>query len=109
MANDRITSSEEEFNAAVTQFNTCKQSLQNAYLQMTNAVFQLDSSWNGEASEAFKTQYGKLSKNLQSSDTTIDTAINDIKTVIASHAEITDELSASFSALTDTTDPFAQG
>lgn len=109
MANDRITSSEEEFNAAVTQFNTCKQSLQNAYLQMTNAVFQLDSTWNGEASEAFKTQYGKLSKNLQTSDTTIETAINDIKMVIAGHQEATDDIVTTFTNTSDTTDPFGAG
>lgn len=109
MANDRITSSEEEFNAAVTQFNTCKQSLQNAYLQMSNAVLQLDSTWNGEASEAFKTQYGKLSKNLQTSDATIDTAINDIKKVIAGHQEVTDDIVSVFDATSDTTDPFGAG
>lgn len=109
MANDRILSSTEAFEAAVAQFNNAKQSLQNAYLQMTSAVFSLDSSWNGEASEAFKENYGKLETNLKTSDGTIDKAIKDIQAVIAGHAEMEDEMSQIFSATQDTTDPFAAG
>lgn len=109
MANDRIVSDVEAFEAAVSQFTNCQQSLQNAYLQMTQAVFTLDSSWNGEASEAFKAQYNDLSKNLQTSDGTIQTAIKDIQMVIAGHEEINAEIGAMFDSAADTTDPFAAG
>lgn len=109
MANDRILSSAEAFEAAVAQFNNAKQSLQNAYLQMTSAVFTLDSTWNGEASEAFKAQYNDLANNLKTSDGTIDTAIKDIQMVIAGHTEMEEIMSQMFSSLEDTADPFAAG
>ncbi len=109
MANDRILSSTEAFEAAVAQFNNAKQSLQNAYLQMTSAVFTLDSTWNGEASEAFKAQYNDLATNLKTSDSTIEKAIADIQSVIAGHSEMEDAMSQIFSAMQDTTDPFAAG
>lgn len=109
MANDRILSSTEAFEAAVSQFNNAKQSLQNAYLQMTSAVFTLDSTWNGEASEAFKSQYNDLATNLRTSDGTIDTAIKDIQMIIAGHSEMEETMSQLFSATEDTTDPFAAG
>ena len=109
MANDRIVSDVEAFEAAVSQFTNCQQSLQNAYLQMTQAVFTLDSSWNGEASEAVKAQYNDLSKNLQTSDGTIQTAIKDIQMVIAGHEEVTQMLEQMFQAMADTTDPFSAG
>lgn len=109
MANDRITSSAEAFSAAVSQFNNCKDALQNAYLQMTSAVFTLDSTWNGEASEAFKAQFLKLSNNLKTSDGTIDTAVKDIQMVVAGHEEMEAAASQLFSATSDTTDPFSAG
>lgn len=109
MANDRILSSTEAFEDAVTQFNNAKQSLQNAYLQMTSAVFTLDGSWNGEASEAFKAQYNDLANNLKTSDGTIETAIRDIQMVIAGHTEMEDAMSQMFASTQDTTDPFAAG
>lgn len=109
MANDRINSSAEAFEQAVSQFNSCMTELQNAYLQMTSAVFTLDTTWNGEASEAFKNQYNELANNLKTSDGTIETAIKDIQMVIAGHEEITAEVGAMFEAASDTTDPFAAG
>lgn len=109
MANDRITSSKEEFETAMANFSNSQQSLQNAYLQMTQSVFTLDSSWNGEASEAFKAQYGELSKNLQTSDGTIATAIKDIQMVAAGHEAVEDDMVHLFQATSDTTDPFAAG
>lgn len=109
MANDRIVSDVATFEAAMAQFSNCQQSLQNAYLQMTQAVFTLDSSWNGDASEAFKAQYSELSKNLQTSDGTIATAIKDIQMVAAGHEAVTSELEQLFQAMADTTDPFAAG
>lgn len=109
MANDRITSSTEAFSAAVSQFNNCKNALQNAYLQMQSAVFTLDSTWNGDASEAFKAQFLKLSNNLKTSDGTIETAIKDIQMVIAGHEEVESTIEALFGATSDTTDPFTAG
>lgn len=109
MANDRINVSSEAFEEAISQFNGCMSELQNAYLQMTNTVFQLDGSWNGEASEKFKKKFRDLAARLSTSDGTIDKAIKDIQMVIAGHTDTTEEVSAMFSAASDTTDPFSAG
>lgn len=109
MANDRILSSAEAFEQAVSQFNSCMEELQNSYLQMSGAVFMLDSTWNGEASVAFKEKFEELAAKLATSDRTIETAVNDIQKVVAGHAEITDEISSLFNAASDTTDPFSAG
>lgn len=109
MANDRINASAEAFEQAVSQFNSCMSELQNSYLQMTSAVFTLDTTWNGEASEAFKNQYNELFNNLKTSDATIEAAIKDIQMVIAGHEEINAEIGAMFDSAADTTDPFAAG
>lgn len=107
--NDRILSSAEAFQEAENKFNNRKMELQNAYLTMTSAVFTLDSSWNGEASEAFKNQYNELQKKLKTSDGTIDAAIATFRAVAAGHEEMNQELETAFAALEDTSDPFANG
>ncbi|MBE5796760.1 MAG: WXG100 family type VII secretion target [Clostridiales bacterium] len=109
MANDRINVSVEAFEQAVSQFHSCMSELQNSYLQMTSAVFTLDTTWNGEASEAFKNQYNELFNNLKTSDATIESAVKDIQMVVAGHEEVNAEVGASFEAAADTTDPFAAG
>ncbi len=108
-ANDQIISSKEAFMAAMSKFENCKNALQNAYLTMQSAVFTLDSTWNGDASEAFKSQFLKLSNNLKTSDGTIETAVNDIKMVVAGHEEVEAAVQALFDGLEDTTNPFAAG
>lgn len=109
MANDRILSSSEAFETAINQFNSCMEEAQDAYNAMTSAVFMLGASWNGAASAAFVDKYQQLAANLMTSDGTIAKAITDIQTVIASHEGSETEMSQLFSALSDTTDPFAAG
>lgn len=109
MAQDRINSSSEAFEAAVNKFKTCMESAQDAYNAMNSAVFMLDSSWNGEASAAFVNKFQALAKNLTTSDGTITKAVADIQMVVAGHAQMEDETSQLFAATADTTDPFAAG
>ena len=109
MAMDRINSSAEAFEQAVSQFNTCMGDLQSAYQAMNSAVFMLDGSWNGEASQSFMDKFRDLAAKLATSDETIETAVNDITMVVTGHANMTQAVSAMFSAAADTTDPFAAG
>lgn len=106
---DRILTSAEALATAEAKFEECKNRVQTAYLQMTSAVFTLDTTWNGEASEAFKNQYNDLQNNLKSSDTTLEKAINDLKQAKVIYNDVETQLQAVLAAMEDTTDPFAAG
>lgn len=105
----RITVSEEEFQNAISQFSTCKDNFTNAYLQEISAVFSLDSSWNGDASEAFKTQFNQMIDKLRTSDDTMESALTYLKNALTAYQNVTSEASNAFGAMEDTTDPFAEG
>lgn len=105
----RITVTEEAFQAALSQFNSCKGNFSNAYLQEIAAVFSLDSTWNGDASEAFKGKFNELVEKLKTSDQTMDKAIADLQQALNLYSEVNADASSMFSAMTDTTDPFAEG
>ncbi len=50
----------EELVSAASTFRTQQQAMQTAYLQMSDAVRTLDTTWNGDASESFKTQFDAM-------------------------------------------------
>lgn len=107
--NDTIKSSAEAFEQAVSQFNSCMNELQSAYQAMNSAVFMLDGTWNGEASQAFMDKFRDLSAKLATSDETIETALNDITMVVTGHANMEASNSNTWSSAADTTDPFTAG
>ena len=95
MADYRIKVSVEELKATIARFRTCKDELQNAYQRMDSAVTVLNSSWNGEASEAFFNKYGELARNVHTSDPTMEQAIIGLEKA----AEIYEETEATASAI----------
>lgn len=109
MANDKIVSSQEAFETAIAALETCSSDFQMAYLKMADAVGTLDSTWNGEASEAFKQKFEELKTNLKTSDGTLDVGIQDIRDVIAGHLDLEEIMEKFFAALTDVLDPFLMG
>ncbi len=105
----RITVTEEAFQTALSQFTNCKDKLTIAYLQEISAVFTLDSSWNGDASETFKARFLELQEKLKTSDQTMEKAINDLQAALNIYSETESEASSLLESMTDTTDPFAEG
>ncbi len=85
---DVIHVSSEELRNAVSKYNTQKGQLQTAYLQMSNAVRQVDGSWNGDASEAFKQQFEQLYKNIEQTEAKVQDAVDEMSKA----AEIFDEV-----------------
>ncbi len=85
---DMIHVSTEELRTAVSKYNTLKGQLQMAYLQMSNAVRSVDSSWNGDASEAFKAQFDQLYKNIEQTEANVQDAVDELTRT----AEIYDEI-----------------
>ena len=105
----RITVTEEAFQAALSQYKTCKDNFTNAYLQEIAAVFSLDASWNGDASEAFKNKFNEMVNKLMTSDDTMEKAIADLQVAVNIYAEADSAASQAYNSMTDTTDPFAEG
>lgn len=95
--------------SAISQFESANSDAQNAYMQMTDAVFALDSTWNGEASEAFKDSYNNLLTNLKTSDSTLEKALTDLKKAQVVYEGIETTLESILAALTESTDPFSAG
>ena len=79
MADYKIKVSVEELRNTVNKFKTCKQELTAAYSRMNTAITVLNSSWNGEASEAFFNRFSELARNVQTSDPTMDQAITGLE------------------------------
>ena len=94
---------------AYKTFEVCQHDVEDAVLRMTDAVFTLDSTWNGEASEAFKESFNALKSNLQTSKATLDKAISDLKTSEATYDEVETTLQNLLQSMEDVSDVFANG
>ena len=103
---DIIHVSTEELRDAVTKYNTQKTQLQMAYLQMSNAVRTVDSTWNGDASEAFKAQFDQMYKNIEQTEQKVQDAIDEVTKAAEIYEEAENSISQSFSSLDTGTSPF---
>lgn len=103
---DVITVSEEEFRNAAQKYNTQKTQLQTAYLQMSNAVRQLDGSYNGDASEAFKAQFEQLYKNIEQTEAKVQDAVDELNKAAEIFGDTELKIQTAFQNLDVGTSPF---
>lgn len=101
-----IKVSVEEMRSAVSTFNSCKTELQNAYLTMSNAVRTVDSSWNGDASEAFKAQFDAMYKNIEQTELKVQDAVDEITKAADIYEEAETSLEGAIGQLDTGTSPF---
>ena len=92
--------------SAATKFKSCQQELENAYLTMSNAVRAVDSTWNGDASEAFKSQFDALYKNLEQTEAKVQDAIDETLKSAGIYDDVEKNLQGVFNALDVGTSPF---
>lgn len=92
---------------AVSKYNTYKAQLQVAYLQMSNAVRTVDSSWNGDASEAFKAQFDQMYKNIEQTEAKVQDAVDEMTRAAEIYDEIEQANQNTFANLEVGTDPFS--
>ena len=85
---DIIHVSTEELRATVGKYNTYKAQLQTAYLQMSIAVRTVDTTWNGDASEAFKAQFDQMYRNIEQTEQKVQDAVDELTKA----ADIYDEI-----------------
>lgn len=106
MAADIIKVSSEEMRAAVSSFKNCQTELENAYLTMSNAVRAVDTTWNGEASEAFKNQFDSLYKNIEQTEAKVQDAIDEVSKAAEIYDQAEKALESAFGGLDVGTSPF---
>ena len=104
---DIIHVSTDQLREAVSKYNTCKGQLQTAYLQMSNAVRTVDSSWNGDASEAFKAQFDQMYKNIEQTEAKVQDAVDEMTKAAEIYDEIEQMNQTTFANLEVGTDPFS--
>ena len=97
----------EELRTTATQFKTNMQKMQVAYLQMSDAVRNLDTSWNGEASEQFKEQFKNMYDNLSKSEQKMTDAADELTRAAGIYDEVENSIKSQVSALDIGTSPFA--
>ena len=92
--------------SAAVKFKSCQQEMENAYLTMSNAVRELDSTWNGEASEAFKNQFNDLCKNIEQTEAKVNDAVDETLKAADLYDEVEASLESTFGGLDVGTSPF---
>ena len=103
---DRIRVSTAELRTAVEKYNNVKGQIQNAYLQMSNAVREVDVSWNGAASEAYKNQFDLLYKNIEQTELKVQDAVDELLKTAEIYDEQETGISQTFADLDIGTSPF---
>lgn len=103
---DIIRVSTEELNTAASKYGNCKLRFQNAYLQMSNAVRVVDTSWNGDASEAFKAKFDQMYKNIELTEQKVKDAEDELKKAAELYGVTELNLSGTIDDLEVGTSPF---
>lgn len=94
MAGERIKVTSAELRQAIAKFKVCQQEMAAAYGQMSMEAMTLNSSWDGEASQAFMEQFSELITNIRTSEPTIEQAVKGLETAAQAYEEA-EELNAS--------------
>ncbi|MBQ9459281.1 MAG: WXG100 family type VII secretion target [Oscillospiraceae bacterium] len=103
---DVIHVSTEQLRSTVGKYNTQKAQLQMQYLQMSNAVRQLDASYNGDASEAFKAQFDQLYKNIEQTEGKVQDAVDEMTKAAEIYDQVEADRQTAFQNLSTGTNPY---
>ena len=107
MAADKLLVSTEEMTATAGTFKSCLQEMQNAYLTMSDAVRTLDGSWDGDASEQFKTSFANMYNNLSQTEAKMTDAVDEMLKAAELFEEVENSIKTAAAGLDVGTSPFA--
>ena len=107
MAADVLKVTPEEHRNTATQFKSNLQKMQTAYLQMSDAVRNLDTSWNGDASEQFKIQFDNMYKNLSQTEDKMNDAVDELTKAAGIYEQVENSNKSQMASLDVGTSPFA--
>ena len=97
----------EELKSTASQFKTYQGNMQTAYTAMSTAVNNLGSTWTGEASQQFKTQFESLYKNRAQSEQKMADAVDELTKAAGVYEEVENSIKSAVSQLDVGTSPFA--
>ena len=97
----------EELQNTANQFKNYQNELKIAYLTMSNSVRTLDGTWNGEASEQFKSQFESMYKNLEQTEAKMTDAIDELLKAHDIYQEAENAIKGQVDSLDTGTSPFA--
>ncbi len=97
----------EELQATAGQFKSNQQSMQVAYLTMSDAVRTLGTTWTGEASSAFQQQFEAMYKNLSLTEEKMADAIDELMKANEIYTEAENSIKGQIESLEEGTSPFA--
>lgn len=106
MAADKLLVDSAEVTQAAAQFKTYMGQMETAYLRMSDAVRTLDSTWNGEASEQFKTSFDNMYNNLKQSSDKMQDAVDEMTKAVEIFDEVENQIKAMAEGLETGTSPF---
>ena len=107
MAADVLKVTPEELRNTATQFKSNLQKMQTAYLQMSDAVRNLDTTWNGEANEQFKAQFDSMYKNLSQTEDKMNDAVDELTKAAGIYEQVENSNKSQIASLDVGTSPFA--
>ena len=107
MAADVLKVTPEELRNTANQFKSNLQKMQTAYLQMSDAVRNLDTSWNGDASEQFKIQFDNMYKNLSQTEDKMNDAVDELTKAAGIYEQVENSNKSQMASLDVGTSPFA--
>ena len=73
---------------------------------MSNAIRQVDSSYDGEASEALKAQFDAMYKNIEQTEQKVQDAIDEVSKAAEIYEETENTISQAYNSLDTGTSPF---
>ena len=103
---ERVLVSTEDMLTTVGVYQTNKKKQADAYQQLNSAVNTLDAAWDGAASEAFKTSFRALYKNISMSEARMKDAIDELTKSAQLYADVESKQQGAMSGL-DKGKPFA--
>lgn len=105
MAGEEVRVSIEALNQAINDYKAKKQSMQIAYLQISNTMRELSNSWKGASSQKFAEQFDQMYKNLQQTETQMDNATHKLEQARDAYEEVENQTKTLLNSVEEGTTP----
>ena len=104
---NKIVVNEGTMQNAINNYNNCMKAFENAYLQMSNAVRQADSTWHGQASETFKDKFNQMYNNISQTQNNVQEAVAELNRALETYAATEQRVVGMIDALNIGSNPWA--
>ncbi len=103
---EKILVTTEEMRETVTEYQSARGDLQNAFSGLDRALKILESCWKGPAYMAMRTQWDIANSNIRRADDKMQDAVDELNTVANLFDENEASLQSTFGSLDTGTSPF---